>query len=260
MKIVVLLKQVPDTYEDRKLNMQTGLLDREVSEPILEEITERALEIALQYKDKNKQTEIVVLSMGPASVTSALHRGLSMGADRAVHILDDALRGSDLSWTATALAAAVSRENPDLVVAGNESTDGRGGVIPAMIAEYLGLPNLSYLHSVELTDSSVSGERGSESGSLMVCTSLPAVISITERAAEARFPNFKGVLGAKKKPLVVLSLADLAIDPATTLVGVGHSVIVSTVERPARQAGRKLIDDGNAAAELADFLAAGRLI
>ncbi|MCU1477797.1 MAG: electron transfer flavoprotein beta-subunit [Subtercola sp.] len=260
MKIVVLLKQVPDTYEDRKLDLETGLLDRKASEPILEEITERALEVALQHKDSNKQTEIVLITMGPASVTSALRRGLSMGADRAVHVLDDALGGSDVSWTATALAAAIARESPDLVIAGNESTDGRGGVVPAMIAEHLRLPNLSNLHSVTLTESSVGGERGSESGSLTVHTSLPAVISVTERAAEARFPNFKGVLGAKKKPLAVLSLADLGISPSNTFAGAGRSVVISTIARPARQAGRKVTDDGNAAVLLADFLAEGRLI
>jgi electron transfer flavoprotein beta subunit len=258
MKIVVLLKQVPDTYEDRKLDLHTGLLDRKASEPTLEEITEKALEIALQHKDQNKQTEIVVLSMGPATVTSALRRGLSMGADRAIHILDDSLAGADMAWTARTLAAAIARENPDLVIAGNESTDGRGGVVPSMIAEHLSVPSLSQLHSVDLSEARISGERASESGSLMVHAALPAVITVTERAAEARFPSFKGVLGAKKKPLEVLTLADLSIDAG--FAGLGHSTVISTVERPARGVGRKITDDGTAAAELADFLVGARLI
>lgn len=260
MKIVVLLKQVPDTYEDRKLNLQTGLLDRQTGEQILEEITEKALEVALQYKDKNKHTEIIVLSMGPVAVVSALRRGLSMGADRGIHILDDALSGADMSWTARTLAAAIARENPGLVVAGNESTDGRGGIIPAMIAEHLGRPSLSQLHSVAITDTTISGERASESASMMVHAALPAVISVTERAAEARFPSFKGVLGAKKKPIEVLRLADLGLAPETEFSGVGRSSIVSTAERPARDAGRKITDDGTAAAALADFLVDARLI
>ena len=260
MKIVVLLKQVPDTYEDRKLNLQTGLLDRQTGEQILEEITEKALEVALQYKDKNKHTEIIVLSMGPVAVVSALRRGLSMGADRGIHILDDALSGADMSWTARTLAAAIARENPGLVVAGNESTDGRGGIIPAMIAEHLGRPSLSQLHSVAITDTTISGERASESASMMVHAALPAVISVTERAAEARFPSFKGVLGAKKKPIEVLRLADLGLAPETEFSGVGRSSIVSTAERPARDAGLKITDDGTAAAALADFLVDARLI
>lgn len=258
MKIVVLLKQVPDTYEDRKLSLQTGLLDRQSSEPILEEITEKALEVALQYKDHDKNTEIVVISMGPASVVTALRRGLAMGADRAMHVLDDSLVGADLAWTAKTLAAAIARENPDLVIAGNESTDGRGGVVPSMIAEHLGLPSLSQLHSVDLTDAGINAERASENGSLLVQCALPAVISVTERAAEARFPSFKGVIGAKKKPLDVVTVAQLDLEPQ--FAGLGRSSIVSTVERPARTAGRKITDDGTAATELAAFLADARLI
>lgn len=258
MKIIVLLKQVPDTWEDRKLNLQTGLLDRQGSEPVLEEITEKALEVALQYKDRDTLTEIVVLSMGPASVTTALRRGLSMGADRAIHVLDDSLVGADMARTATTLAAAIRRENPDLVIAGNESTDGRGGIVPAMIAEHLGQASLSQLHSVEITNLTISGERASENGSLMVHAPLPAVISVTERAAQARFPGFKGVLGAKKKPLEILTLGDLGLAPG--FEGLGRSTIVSTLERPARSAGRKIVDDGTAATELADFLADARLI
>lgn len=256
MKIVVLLKQVPDTYEDRKLDLQTGLLDRHTNEQILEEITEKALEVALRHKDQNKQTEIVVLSMGPASVTAALRRGLSMGADRAIHILDDSLVGADMAQTARTLAAVIARESPQLVIAGNESTDGRGGVVPSMIAEHLAMPSLSQLHSVELTDAAISGERGSEGGSLLVHAALPAVISVNERAADARFPSFKGVLGAKKKPLEVVTVAILgmASGPAA------RSSIVSTTERPVRQAGRKVTDDGTAADELAAYLADAQLI
>ena len=258
MKIIVLLKQVPDTWEDRKLNLQSGLLDRVSSEPVLEEITEKALEVALAHKDRNKLTEIVVLSMGPESVTTALRRGLSMGADRAIHVRDDSLVGADMARTAITLAAVIRREDPDLVIAGNESTDGRGGVVPAMIAEHLGQANLSQLHSVEITNVAISGKRASENGSLMVHAELPAVISVTERAAEARFPGFAGVLGAKKKPLEILTLDDLGLEPH--FAGLGRSSIVSTLERPARSAGRKVIDDGNAANELADFLADARLI
>lgn len=255
MKIVVLVKQVPDTYDPRKLDLATGLLDRGANEAIVDEINERALEVALQYKDSHKDAEIVVLSMGPAGANSALRKALSMGADSAVHVLDDGLAGSDIARTAAALAAAVQHTGFDLVIAGNESTDGRGGVVPAMIAEHLGLPHATSLNTVEIAEAMVSGERAGDGGTLTVHTALPAVISVTERSPEARFPNFKGILGAKKKPLAVLSLADLGSNAPDA-----KSVVLSTAERPARTAGKKIIDEGNAGVELAEFLAAERLI
>ena len=260
MKIIVLVKQVPDTYEERKLDSTTGILDRGASDPIIDESGERALEVALRYKDSHKETDVVLLSMGPTSVTAALRKGLSLGADSAVHVLDDALAGADLSRTSAALAAALARSGYDLIIAGNESTDGRGGMIPAMVAEHLRLPHLTFLDSVEISDDRVSGVRGTENGSLSVHASLPAVISITERSPEVRFPNFKGILSAKKKPLAVVSLNDLGIVPDTLFASLGYSVIVSTTERPARTAGTKIVDEGNAGVELADFLAAGHLI
>ncbi len=255
MKIIVLVKQVPDTYEERKLDSTTGILDREASEPIIDEIVERAIETALSYKDSHKDTEIVLLSMGPDSVTASLRKGLSLGADSAVHVLDDGLRTADLMRTSAVLSAALTATGYDLVIAGNESTDGRGGVMPAMVAEQLGLPHLTSIDSVEIDADRVSGVRETENGTLDVHAALPAIISITERSPEVRFPNFKGILGAKKKPITVLSLSDLAVAESA-----GHSVILSTTERPARESGRKIVDEGNAGVELAEFLAAGHLI
>jgi electron transfer flavoprotein beta subunit len=259
MKIIVLMKQVPDTYGERRLDTQTGRVDRESGEAIVDEISERALEIALRHKDSHKGTHITVLTMGPASANAALRKGLSMGADAAIHVLDDALAGADMGQTAAVLAAALPANDYDLVIAGNESTDGRGGAVPAMLAEHLNLPHLSFLDSVELSAGEVGGERVTEYGSLDVRATLPAVISITERAAEARFPNFKGIMTAKRKPLSVVSLAELGLDPAEALAG-ARSVVLSTNPRPARTAGTKIVDEGNAGEQLADFLAANRLI
>lgn len=259
MKIIVLVKQVPDTYDERKLDPATGRLDRQASEPIIDEVAERAIEVALRHKDADKSTEVVLLSMGPDSVTAALRKGLSLGADAAVHVLDDALAGADLGRTATVLAAALSQTGFDLIVAGNESTDGRGGVLPAMVAEHLGLPHLTYLESVEIGGDRVAGVRGTEGGTMRIHAGLPAIISVTERSPEVRFPNFKGILSAKKKPLTVLSLADLGLS-AGDLDPAGRSVVVSTTERPARTAGTKIVDDGTAGEQLAEFLAAGHLI
>lgn len=256
MKIIVLVKQVPDTWGERTLNTATGRLDRSASDSVIDEIDERALEVALTYKDAN-DADVVALSMGPASVTEVLRKCLAMGADSALHVRDDALAGSDLSRTAAVLAAAITKSGFDLVIAGNEATDGRGGVIPAMIAEHLGVPSMTYLDSAEFTPHGISGMRGDEHGTVAVHASLPAVMSVTEASAEPRFPNFKGIMKARKKPLDVWTLADLGLDDS----GIAPSTAVTnTTERPARTAGTKIVDEGNAGNELAEFLAAGRLI
>ncbi len=255
MKIVVLVKQVPDTWGDRTLT-SSGVLDRQASESVIDEIDERALEVALSYQDSN-DAEIVALTMGPASATDVLRKCLAMGADSAVHVVDDALAGSDLGWTSAAIAAAISKAGYDLVIAGNESTDGRGGVIPAMVAEHLGVPHLTFLTSVEISPERISGERDTENGTVSVHAALPAVISVTERSAEPRFPSFKGIMRAKKKPLDVLTIADLDPD---ILSGMGRSVVLTATQRPARSAGTKVVDEGNAGNQLAEFLAAEHLI
>jgi electron transfer flavoprotein beta subunit len=255
MKIIALVKQVPDTWEDRSLDTATGLLDRESTEAVLDEIGERSIEVALQAKDADKSVEVVALTMGPASATEALRKALSMGADSAIHVLDDSLAGADLGRTARVLAAAISRAGADLVIAGAESTDGRGGVLAGWIAELLGQPSLDSLDEVTIEASTVSGVRGTEHGSAQVHASLPAIIAVTERIAEPRFPNFKGIMSAKKKPLETLNVADLGVED-----GSSASIVLTTAERPAREAGRKIVDDGNAAGELPEFLIAARLV
>ncbi|MFH5878130.1 electron transfer flavoprotein subunit beta/FixA family protein [Arthrobacter sp. NA-172] len=255
MKIVVLIKQVPDTAEERKLDLATGQLDREAPDNVVDEINERALEAALRIKDANKGTEVVAMTMGPDDASQALRKALSIGADSGVHIVDDSLNGADTGRTAAILAAALRSTRFDVVMAGNESTDGRSGVVPAMVAEHLQLPLLGSLISAEITDGAVSGVRQGEGGTLKVRAVLPAILTVTERFPEARFPNFKGILTAKRKPVTTLSVAELAV-PASA----SRTTVISTVERPARAAGRKLIDDGTAASELADFLVANRLV
>ncbi|PRB41091.1 electron transfer flavoprotein subunit beta [Arthrobacter sp. MYb23] len=257
MKIIVLVKQVPDTEEERRLDPVTGLLDRGANECVADEINERALEVALRHRDANKGTEVVALTVGPASATAVLRKALSMGADSAVHVVDDLLEGADIAATARVLAAAVQQAGFDLVVTGNESTDGRGGVVPAMVAEHLGLPLLSSLNTMEITPERVAGEATVEAGNLTVSALLPAIVSVTERSAEARFPNFKGILTAKRKPLATLSLEDLGVIPHG---GGANSTVLTVSERPARTAGKKIVDDGTAAKDLADFLVASRLI
>ncbi|WP_309103926.1 electron transfer flavoprotein subunit beta/FixA family protein [Microbacterium sp.] len=258
MKIFVLVKEVPDTYGDRKLSLETGLADRSAGDVVLDEITERALEVALSYADKNSDAEVTALTMAPASSTASVRRALAIGAASAVHIADEQLVGADLGLTAEVLAAAIRRGGADLVITGNLSTDGSGGVIPAMLAEHLGYAQATALSTVEITADSVSGTRATDAGSQPVSAPLPAVISITEALPDARFPNFKGIMAAKKKPLEVLSLADLDVsaDPAAA----PRSIMTAISEKPPRAAGVKIVDEGDAADQLVDFLVQNRLV
>ncbi|WP_210603995.1 electron transfer flavoprotein subunit beta/FixA family protein [Brevibacterium oceani] len=257
MKIAVLVKEVPDTYGDRKLNLETGLADRGASEAVLDEIGERALEVALSSKDSDGDTEVTVVSMAPDTATATIRKGLAMGADNAVHVADEGLAGADLGLTAEVLAAAIRRGEFDLVITGNVSTDGNGGMMPAMLAEHLDYPHVTGLTAVEISDGKVSGTRAIEGGQQQVSAELPAVISITEALPEARFPNFKGIMAAKKKPFEVIGLSDLEIDAEDQ--STARSIMVTVAEKPPREAGEKVADEGNGGADLADYLTKNRL-
>lgn len=258
MKIVVLVKQVPDTWGERTLDVTTGFVDRNASEAVIDEVGERALEAALVHKD-DADAEVVVLTMGPAPAVDVLRKGLAMGADSAVHMLDDTLAGADLARTAEVLAAAITEVGFDLVVAGNEATDGHAGVIPAMVAEHLGVPHATHLDSVEITPDGVRGRRGTDDGVLTVRAPLPAVVSVTERAPEPRYPSFRGIMKAKKKPLRVIGVGDLGVDVVAAPTA-ARSAVLSATGRPPRAGGTTIVDDGNAGAELAAYLAAADLI
>lgn len=259
MKILVLAKQVPDTWSDRKISLETGMLDRDASDPVPDEINERALETALQYKEAHSEAEIVVLSMGPEGAADSMCKLLSMGADSAVVVADDALAGSDTVQTARVLAAAIEKIAPQVVIAGNEATDGRGGVVPAMVAQLLNRPTLPGLDTVELNATEVTGTAGIDGAALSLRSELPAVISVTEKSAEPRFPNFRGIMQAKKKPMDIWSLSELGISAGPGAAEV-RSVMVAADARPAKVAGPKIADDGTAATQLAEFLATNRLV
>lgn len=258
MKIVVLVKEVPDTYGNRLINLETGLADRAASESVLDEINERALEVALTYADAHEGTEVVVMSMAPESAEATIRKGLAMGAASAVHIVDEGLRGADLGLSARVLAAALARSEYDLVIAGNQSTDGTGGVLATMLGELLQRPVVASLNSVDLSlEGTLSGECATDEGTANVSSSLPAIISITDRLPEARFPNFKGIMAAKKKPVETLTLGDLGIDPLDAAAAA--SIMVTASAKPPRGAGVKIVDDGTAGTALAQFLIDNRL-
>jgi electron transfer flavoprotein beta subunit len=257
MKIVVLVKEVPDTYGARKLSLETGLAERDASEPVMDEIDERAIEVALAYADATPGTEVVLLSMGPGSAAATVRKGLSMGAGSAVQVVDEALLGADLGLTAEVLAAALRRVGFDLVIAGNLSTDGSGGVVPAMVAELLEVPAATGLSEVAIAADGITGIRMSDVASIHVSAPLPAVISITEALPAGRLPNFKGMMAAKKAPYETLALAELGVDAEDP--NAARSIVIGLTERPPRQGGVKITDEGDGGTKLAEFLIQNRL-
>jgi electron transfer flavoprotein beta subunit len=257
VNIVVLIKEVPDTYGDRALSLETGLADRGAVEAVLDEVDERALEVALAYADEHPETTVTLLTMAPESASATVRKALALGATSAVHVADEALLGADLGLTAEVIGAALRRIGFDLVLAGEKSTDGSAGMLPAMVAELLDAPQLTSVSAVTISDAAVSGTRSTEYGTATVSAALPAVVSVTEALPAARFATFKGIMAAKKKPVETLTAADLGVDPER--YDVPRSIVVSVGERPARAAGITIVDDGDAGTRLAEYLIANQL-
>ncbi|MEO6792064.1 MAG: electron transfer flavoprotein subunit beta/FixA family protein, partial [Ornithinibacter sp.] len=225
-----------------------------------DEINEKAVEVALQTKESGGGAEITAVTMGPKNALDAIRKALAMGADAGIHIIDDALGGSDALQTSAALAAALGSRGFDLVIAGNESTDGRTAAIPAMLAERLGMAQATFLRTLKVSDGTVSGERMTEDGHVEISAALPAVVSVTEQIADARFPNFKGIMAAKKKPVETWSLADLGVDPSLVGLGAAWTSVVSFAQRPPRQQGQLVKDEGDGGTKLAEFLVSQKFI
>jgi electron transfer flavoprotein beta subunit len=256
--IVVLVKQVPDTYSERKLSGSDHTLDRESADAVLDEINERAVEEALVIKEAS-DGEVTVLTVGPARATDAIRKALSMGADKAVHVVDDALHGSDLLQTSKVLAAAIKTVGDvDLVIAGNEASDGQGGAVPAVIAEILGYPQLTHARKVEVDGTTVRVTRETDEGLTHLEASLPAVVSVSEKINEPRYPSFKGIMAAKKKPVETIAVADLGVDD----VGLDKawSTVTEAAPKPPREAGQRVEDEGDGGSKAAEYLVAQKLI
>ncbi|HYZ53626.1 MAG TPA: electron transfer flavoprotein subunit beta/FixA family protein [Streptosporangiaceae bacterium] len=259
MNIVVCVKQVPDTAGERKLRADDARLDREAADGLINELDEYAIEEALLLKEAHGG-EVTVLTMGPDKATESIRKALSMGADKAVHLVDDALAGSDALATSYALAQVLRSIGFDLVVVGAESTDARMGAMAAMLAERLGVPQLSLASKVEIDGSTIRIHRQSEDGYQVVEGALPAVIGVVEKINEPRYPSFKGIMAAKKKPVQTMSLADAGIEPS--LVGLANAAteVVDFADRPPRQAGTIVKDEGDGGVKAAEFLAAQKFI
>ena len=259
MNIVVLCKQVPDTYSERRLRGD-GALDRDASDAVLDEINERAVEEALVLKEAHGGA-VTVVSMGPDRATEAIRKALSMGADAAVHLTDEALAGSDAVGTARALAGAIGTVGEvDLVVAGNEASDGRSAAVPAMIAEVLGLPVLTHARKVAVEGGTLTVHRETDDGLVVLTAELPAVVSVGEKINEPRYPSFKGIMAAKKKKVTTLSLADAGLDASQVGAAGALTSVVAATPKPPKSAGEKVVDDGDGGAKVAAFLVAQKLV
>jgi len=260
MNIVVLVKQVPDTWSERKLTDADHTLDRESADAVLDEINERAVEEALQLQEAHGG-EVTVIAMGPDRATDAIRKALSMGADKAIHVNDEALHGSDVLATAKVLAKAIGTvENVDLVIAGNEATDGRAGAVPAILAELLGLPQVTQLRKVTVEGTTIKGERETDEGVAFLEASLPAVVSVTEKINEPRYPSFKGIMAAKKKPVSTLTVADLGIDASEVGLSGAWTQVLEASPKPPRSAGQRVEDGGDGGQKIAEFLVGQKLI
>ena len=261
MNIVVCVKQVPDTWSEKKLDPSDSTLDRAATDPVMNEMDEYAVEEALKIQEA-QGGEVTILCMGPDAATETVRKALSMGADKAVHVVDDALHGSDAVATSLALAKAVEHVGDvDLVLLGSESSDARMSVVPAMLAERLGRPQLTFAKEVTVGDGTVSIKRLTDDGYTVVEASLPAVVSVVEKINEPRYPSFKGIMAAKKKPVETLALSDLGIEPGDVGLGGAWSTVESFEAAPPRQAGTVVKDEGGDGADkLLEFLASKKFV
>jgi electron transfer flavoprotein beta subunit len=252
MKVVVCVKQIPDPATPYQLEDATFWLVRP-SEQVLDDTDRYGVEMGLQLAQANEGT-VTLVSMGPTGNAQGIRQALAMGADKAIIVEDETLRGSDALTTARVLAKAIANEGFDLVIAGTESTDGYSGVVPQMLAELLEVPALTYATTVDTDGSQVTIHRQTASGYDVVEASLPAVVTVTAGVVEPRYPTFKGIMDAKKKPMETVALGDLGAEKSE------GQTVKSITDAPERSAGRKIEDDGEAFAEIVALLEKRKVI
>jgi electron transfer flavoprotein beta subunit len=257
MNIVVLMKQVPDTEGDRKLAAD-NTVDR-AADGVINYLDEFAIEEGLLLKEKHGG-EVTVLTVGPEQATDSIRKALSMGADKAVHVSDEAIHGSDVFATAKVLAKALGGLEWDVAIAGSEATDARGSVVPALLAEALAVPQLTQARRVDIDGPTITIERVTDTGYAKVQGTVPAVVSVVEKINEPRYPSFKGIMAAKKKPVTVQSLADLGLDAGEVGLANAWTAVESAENAPPREAGVAVKDEGDGGVKIADFLASEKLI
>ncbi|MEA2461050.1 MAG: electron transfer flavoprotein beta subunit [Actinomycetota bacterium] len=254
MNIAVCVKHIPDPNLPGE--MDGDRLKREGVQGVLDPGDEVGVEAGLQLKEAHGG-EVTLISMGPATAMEAIRRGLSMGADKGVLITDDALAGADALVTATVLAAAIKKGEYDLVIAGVESTDGYTGTMPASLAEFLGLPQVTFAKTVEVGDGTLKINRQTADGYQVVESPLPALVTLTAGVNEPRYASFKGIMAAKKKPVEEMSLADLGLSGDAVAV---KQKVAQQAPAEERKAGEVITDDGTAAQKIADFLQEAKVL
>lgn len=260
MKIVTLVKYVPDATGDREF-AEDGTVDRDAADGLLSELDEYAVEQSLQLAEKNPDTEVIAVTMGPDDASGAIKKALQMGCTAGVHINDEAIHGSDSLATSAILAAAIRKLEPDLVLCGMSSTDGAMGVVPAMLAERLEWPAVTFGVDLTLENGTISVRRDNDTASQRIEAALPAIVSVTDQSGEARYPSMKGIMAAKKKTVDQWDLAELGVDPGTVGLAAAYTKVVDTTPRPPKEAGKKVADeDGSGASALVEFLSAGKYI
>ena len=268
MKIAICIKQVPDSWAEKK--MAGGVLDRAGVDAVLNDLDEYAVEEALRIVEVNSPTKeagegsghtITLISMGPERATEAIRKALSMGADDAILVTDPSLAGSDALATSLVLSEVIKKGNYDLVLCGTESTDARMSVIPAMISQRLGWAQLTFAGKVAVNPAAntVEIERVTEFGNQVMSAKFPAVLSVVEKINEPRYPSFKGIMAAKKKPITNMSLADTGVSPSEVGAAAAWSNVKEALPRPPRGAGVKLTDEGNGGEKLVEFRVEKRL-
>ena len=259
MNIVVTVKQVPDTWAEKKLDPSDMTVDRKSVDNVMNEMDEYGVEEALRIKEAHGG-EVTILTMGPEKAVEAIRKALSMGADKAVHLTDESLHGSDAIQTSAALAAVIKTLEADIIITSTEASDARGGVMGALLSEQLGLPQLTLARKVTVDPDAkkITIERQTDNGYATVEAAFPAVVGVIEKINEPRYPSFKGIMAAKKKPLTVLSVADAGL---SSVGGASATTAVDAAEpRPPKSAGQIVKDEGDGGTKVADFLASQKLI
>ncbi|MGW2013816.1 electron transfer flavoprotein subunit beta/FixA family protein [Streptomyces sp. NPDC001927] len=259
LRIAVCVKYVPDATGDRGF-ADDLTVDRDEVDGLLSELDEYAVEQALRISEESDDAEVTVVTVGPDDAKDALRKALSMGADKAVHVNDDDIHGTDVIGTSAILAKALEKTGFDLVICGMASTDGTMGVLPALLAERLSLPQVTLLSEVSVDGGTVKGRRDGDAATELLEAPLPAVVSVTDQSGEARYPSFKGIMAAKKKPVEELDLDDLGIDADEVGLAGSWTLVESAAARPARTAGTIVTDEGDGGKQLAAFLATQKFI
>ncbi|HEY8618972.1 MAG TPA: electron transfer flavoprotein subunit beta/FixA family protein [Dermatophilaceae bacterium] len=264
MNIVVCIKYVPDAQAELTFNESDNTTDRGV-EGLLSELDEYAIEAGLKLAEAADggvaENTVTVLTVGPAKAADAIKKSLQMGAHAGVHVSDEAIHGSDAVATSLILAAAVKKiGSPDLILTGMASTDGTMGVVPAMLAERLGLPQVTLASELTVEGGTVTIRRDGDVASETISASLPALVSVTDQINEPRYPSFKGIMAAKKKPVETWSLADLGLDAGSVGLAAAWTTVESFTKRPPRAKGQIVTDDGDGGTELAKFLTAQKFV